>query len=264
MKLDYQFIHDIYQQVFNNSTAFQAVTGMKLLCAILLVIWYYYRFFASTAKKSDTFSPLSPFDIMKGVGLMLTIAFYDQLLSLLDSLFSAIEGQYSTLASKPRLGVLNDISEDALEAEKPKGWQAALIELAYSLKAVLTSPLDIVFKVMEAIIGIIDYIMYALFLAERFFFIGVLRVLGALAIACAAIPKLEKWFWNWLSTYTALWLLAIPLMLGNFFTNEIYDTIQVGVGATFYGVRLMMLIFIVWLKFKIFSRSQNYIFKLFS
>jgi|GEM_PF-6475768 len=264
MRLDYQFINNIYQKIFNSSTSFQAIVGMKLLCAILLVVWYYYKFFASTAKKDDTFSPLSSFDIMKGVALLLTIAFYDQFLSLLDNIFSAIEGQYATLSVEPRLGVLNEMSEDALEIEKPKGWEAAIIELVYSLGSVLTSPLDLIFKVLEAVIGIIDYIMYALFLAERFFFIGVLRILGGLAIACAAIPKLEKWFWNWLSTYTALWLLAIPLMLGNFFTNEIYNNMQLGVGSVLYGMRLIMLTFIVWLKFKIFSKSQTYIFKIFS
>jgi hypothetical protein len=114
-----------------------------------------------------------------------------------------------------------------------------------------------------------DMLIYGVFLVERFFFLGVLRVLGGIAIACSVLPKLEKWFMNWLGLYVAFYLLILPFFFINAFTNALYqhgETIINGIspfGATS-PVLLILLIFILWVKWRLFKKSSQIVLKVFT
>lgn len=269
---DYQLVHSVYESLFDERV-FQVISGVKLLCICLLLMHFYIKFFASTTHKdkASLLNPLSPWDIFKGIGILLAVVSYDYLLMGLDSILAAIEGEYRSFASTPKLGVLDDMSVDALTEDKPGNWTASVISIAAKIGDVLQNPASLVLKLVETIAAFLDLVMYAVFLTERFFFLGVLRVLGALAIACSVIEKLEKWFWSWLSTYTVFWLLAIPLMLANLFTNRLYENLSLafpdsipgmmGVGSM---VRIIVVFFIVWVKLRVYRKSQELLFKVFS
>lgn len=270
LTFDYQLVHSVYEGLFDENV-FKVVAGLKLLCCSLLLVHFYIKFFASTADKEKTLRPLTPWDIFKGSAILLAVISYDYILAGLDMLLGAIEGEYRALATDPKLGVLESMSTDGLMDEKPSSADTATINIAATLANFFSSPAILLLKLVETIAAFIDLVMYGVFLAERFFFMGLLRVIGAIAIACAVIEKLERWFWNWLAAYTVFWLLAIPLMLANLFTNRLYEILEtvmpVGIpSAADAGnlIKIVAVFFIVWVKLRVYAKSHSILFKVFN
>ncbi len=261
--IDYDFIQGVYAQMVATDPVFFAITGMKGLAVVLIVMRWYHKFFKSLDKdlgsEGKSF-PLTPYDLLSGLALIVLVGAYDQLLGVLDHILGWMENQYIGFGVQPKLLEL----QDEVEPQKALGWQQSLVEIGGILRKLANDPLFLFLDLFEFLAWLGDTFMYGIFLTERFFFMGLLRVFGSLAIACSVMPKLEKWFWNWLSTYIALYLLAIPYFLINAFTFLLYqqfDTILV------YGPKSLLLtcvlLFITLVKFKLYAKAHQILFKIF-
>lgn len=267
---DYQFVKDVYDELIRSGHVFVAITGIKVLAVALLMLTWYNKFFKSMDQHGEKTPkpPITPSDIYKGILIITLVGSYDQLLNVLDSLLGGIEQQYfaTSMHAKP----LYLSSAELNEAANPPNWESSMKEMGSIVVEMLTDPFYLILKAFEAIFWVLDLILYGIFLAERFFFLGVLRVFGGLCIACLVVEKLEKWFWSWLSLYVAVYLVVIPFLLVNQFTTAMYDSVQRHINPTLDPenpdslVLIIALIFVVALKAKLFGKANEILFKVFS
>ena len=272
MNFDYSFVLEMYQEMLDRDSIFVLISGLKVVGVVFVIIVWYGRYLealkAPDDDKTSNVLPITPKDIVTGFGTILLIGFYDQILDLLDGFFATIENFYTELQQPPKdLGMTGtgEIGEAT-----DKDWQDMLKDMATHIQYAVTDPSYIIVQGIKGIAWFIDLIIYAVFLAERFFAMGILRILGGIALAVSYHSKLSKWFWNWLGIYTAVWLLIIPYMLINVFTNVIYETthqqlmIQATVMPGAYSPMIVVVLFIIWLKIKLYSASKDLVYKIFN
>jgi hypothetical protein len=283
IKFDYDFMNGVYQEVFEVEAVFLSVTGLKILAVCLVMFNWYHRFFKGTSSfEQKERAPITPYDIFKGIFLVAAISFYDTFLIGTDQVMKGIENQYKGFEATYK-GIPFDVPE--IEETTDSDWTSSFQEFANESLFMLEHPFFFMANALKGILSFVDILVYGVFLAERYFFLGLLRILGAFALACYAIPKLEKWFWQWFGLYISIYLLVIPYFLINAFTNTIYDRSvqQVGVGTEMVGaIRSMsggtglgadmfgglttfiILAFCIWIKLKLYKKSHQIIFKIFS
>jgi hypothetical protein len=266
-EFDYEYIEGVYSQLITAKEVFATVLGIKILAAVLLLGHWYFKFFKSTDVKEGKEAlkpPLTPYDIIKGVLMIVLIASYDQLLEFLDTILNAVTTQYTNIEPNiPKPDSEEIVGEDSLS------WRAAMKQMADEIVRTLSDPTYPLLKLLEFLVWIGDMLIYGVFLVERFFFLGVLRVLGGIAIACSVLPKLEKWFMNWLGLYVAFYLLILPFFFINAFTNALYQHGETMINAISpFGatspVLLILLIFILWVKWRLFKKSSQIVLKVFT
>ncbi|WP_020531896.1 hypothetical protein [Flexithrix dorotheae] len=272
IKFDYDFLYQIYLDIFDVKAIELSIYGFKTLAICLILINWYHKFFMSATFKGSKNPPLSPADIYQALLIVVLIISYDHLLAFIDMVMGNIENTYRGFEVEAH--ILQEIDEPVIKPELETEGFASLKEAAEEIVYLTKAPAHFLGEVMAVIVGIVDLLVYGVFLAERFFFMAILRIFGAFALACYPIEKMQKWFWNWLAVYVALYLLAIPYFLINAFCNAIYmqakdnaamqvvdPIISTGVGGL---VMLVVALFVIWLKISLFKKSHQMIFRIFN
>lgn len=276
ISFDNDFMLEVYEELFDNNEVFLSITALKMFAVCMVMFNWYHLFLKSTKGGENKKMPITPYDIFRGIFLVVAIGLYDNLLSGIDSIMVEIENLYKGFESKWRIAPF-DVPEVIEEPEK--SWNASLSEFANEALFLLENPFHFVANMLKGFLGFFDILIYGAFLAERYFFLGLLRVLGGIALACYAIPRLEKWFWQWFGLLVAIYLLIIPAYLANAFTNIIYDKAvqKVGVQVTLLdstgvtgtdttGVLILFIILAlcVYIKWRLFKKANQIIFKIFT
>jgi hypothetical protein len=269
----YEDIRSVYEELIRENVIFYPIIGVKVLALMLLVISYYNKYLKSMKPNNDGEKmPVTPYDLAFGIILVLSVIFYDRVLDILDGAFGSIENQYITDTTS-RVN-LNDVSDT--EITKPaesKHWTDSIKEMATKFGEFFNDPLIIVLWIVKGIAWLFTALAYGVYLAERFFFLGLLRVFGGLALACLSIKQLEKWFWNWLGLYASIFLVIIPYFLIELFVNVVHEkymvkfkTIDTGIGVNGSSSVLgaLLIIFLASLQFKLYKRSGEILMKIFS
>jgi len=125
------------------------------------------------------------------------------------------------------------------------------------------------------ILWILDLFIYPLFLAERFFLLGIMRAFFPLVISLAVFEKFRTLAYNFFKLYAAVYMLVPAFFLVNVFVNAIYTEINTNfwvnlfgtdVGSNFFApvVELGSIGFIVFLKFKLYRRATSFTLRLFT
>ncbi len=215
--------------------------------------------------------PVNPKDIMKGIGFIIILLSYDQLLAFMDYILGFVETYYANFQVKPKDMGLETV--DDIPVDGNRDWTDTLKDAAFLVQKMISDPTYSLVQSAKGIAWFIDLLIFGTFIAERFFFLGILRILGGIALAFSIHPKLSKWFWNWLGLYFAIYLLIIPYFLVNAFTNVIYEKSEAiienitGTTGTYpgaYSPLIIVVFFIIWVKFKLFKGSRDIVYKIFN
>ena len=134
-------------------------------------------------------------------------------------------------------------------------------------------------KVLAFIIGVIlwlmDLFIYPLFLAERYFLLGILQAFFPLVISLAVFEKFRPLAYNYFKLYAAVYMLVPAFFLVNVFVNNLYTEISTNFWGNLFGfdfgreffasiIELGTIGFIVLLKFKLYRRATSFTLRLFT
>jgi hypothetical protein len=274
-QFNYQDIREVYETLLNENEVFYPIIGVKAVALILVTISFYNKYLQSM-KPDDAGNktPITAWDIAKAIILVSLVIGYDQVLNVLDGALGSIENQYVTDGST---GVnLNDVSNTTVtKPEANDSWTDAMKAMAKAFNDFINDPLIIVLWIVKGIAWLFTALAYGVYIAERFFFLGLLRVFGGLALACLAIKQIEKWFWSWLGLYVSIYLVIIPYFLIEKFTSVVHDKFMmkfrmfdatVGMpgqpgSASILGA--LLIIFLAFLQLKLYKRSGEIVMKIF-
>ena len=272
LSIGLEYVDAVYDTITGSDFSQYTITGMKALALLFFLINIIKKYHEGIASRDGHTWGLTPTELAKNFAVVLLVLFSDQVLDAFDSILVGIETQYRSTA--PDLLPLQlqefPIEEDAGIMDAARKGMALLYEA-------LVSPLfgmRLLAFIISVFLWLLDLFIYPLFLAERFFLLGVMRAFFPLVISLAVFEKFRTLAYSFFKLYVAVYMLVPAFFLVNIFINALYgeltDNFWVNLFGTDYGssvfaplVELGTIGFIVFLKFKLYRRATSFSLKLF-
>jgi len=268
-----EYVDAVFQTIKSSDFSQYTIAGMKSLGVMFFLVNILKKYNEGIADRDGYTWGLSPGELAKNFVVVLLVIFSTQVLGVFDGILVAIESNYRDTA--PSLIPLQlqdiDIEQDVGAIEAAKKAMALLYEA-------LVTPLYPV-KVISFIIGlflwVLDLFIYPLFLAERYFLLGIMQAFFPLVISLAVFEKFRSMAYNFFRMYAAVYMLVPAFFLVNIFVNALYAEININFWSNLLGsstdngiikiiVEAGSIAFIVFLKFKLYTRATSFTFKLFT
>ena len=268
-----EYIDAVFQTIQNSSFSQYTIAGMKTLAVLFFLINILKKYNEGIANKDGYTWGLSPGELTKNFAIVLLVIFSTQVLGFFDSILVSIEAQYRGTAPALLPLQMQDI---------PIEEDVSIIEVAQAamtlLYEALVTPLY-GFKIFAFIISlflwILDLFIYPLFLAERYFLLGIMQAFFPLVISLAVFEKFRSLAYSFFKLYAAVYMLVPAFFLVNVFINAIYTEINTNFWTNLFGsdvgqgffapvIQLGSVGFIVFLKFKLYRRATSFTLRLFS
>jgi len=268
-----EYIDAVFTTIKNSDFSQYTITGMKTLAVLFFLINILKKYNEGIVDKEGYTWGLSPSDLAKNFAVIILVIFSTQVLGVFDSILVAIETQYRDTA--PALLPLQlqdiDIEQDVGALEAAKKAMALLYEA-------LVTPLfgvKILSFMISLFLWVLDLFIYPLFLAERYFLLGIMQAFFPLVISLAVFEKFRSMAYTFFKLYAGVYMLVPAFFLVNIFVNNLYREINTNFWTNLLGtstnnstikilIEMGSIAFIVFLKFKLYKRATSFVFRLFS
>ncbi|QCX37387.1 hypothetical protein FF125_02655 [Aureibaculum algae] len=268
-----EYIDAVFTTIKASEFSQYTITGMKTLAVLFFLVNILKKYNEGVATKEGYTWGLTPAELAKNFAIVILVIFSTQLLGVFDSILVTIEGQYADTA--PALLPLQlqdiDIETDVGIIDAAKKAMALLYEA-------LVTPffgLRIFSFIIAVFLWLLDLFIYPLFLAERFFLLGIMQAFFPLVISLAVFEKFRDLAYNFFKLYAGVYMLVPAFFLVNVFVNSIYTEINTNFWNNLFGtdwgeqyfaplIEFGSIGFIVLLKFKLYRRATTFTLKLFT
>ena len=273
LSIGLEYVDTVFQTIKNSDFAQYTITGMKTLAILFFLINILKKYNEGIANNEGYTWGLTPSELAKNFAVVILVIFSTQVLGVFDAILVAIEAQYRDTA--PALLPLQlqdiDLEQDVGPIEAAKKAMALLYET-------LITPLYGL-KILAFILGVflwlMDLFIYPLFLAERFFLLGIMQAFFPLVISLAVFEKFRSLAYTFFKLYAGVYMLVPAFFLVNVFVNNLYTEINANFWSDLFGtdwgsnffaplLQLGSIGFIVFLKFKLYHRATSFTFRLFT
>ncbi|MFD0991127.1 hypothetical protein ACFQ1R_13545 [Mariniflexile jejuense] len=268
-----EYVDAVFATIKNSDFSQYTITGMKTLAILFFLINILKKYNEGIANNDGYTWGLTPAELAKNLAIVILVIFSTQVLGVFDSILVSIEAQYrDTVPALLPLQMQDvDLEQDVSVLEAASKAMALLYEA-------LVTPL-FGLKVVAFIIGLflwlLDLFIYPLFLAERYFLLGIMQAFFPLVISLAVFEKFRGLAYNFFKLYAAVYMLVPAFFLVNVFINTLYTEVNTNFWSTLFGtdwgsqffapvIQLGSIGFVVLLKFKLYRRATAFTFKLFS
>ncbi|WP_282161057.1 hypothetical protein [Ulvibacterium marinum] len=268
-----EYVDAVFQTIKDSDFLQYTIVGMKALAILFFLINILKKYNEGVANRDGYTWGLTPTELIKNFIIVILVIFSSQVLDVFDNILVAIEGQYRSTAPSLLPLQLQDLEiEDDIS-----GLEAASKGLALLYEA-LTTPLyglKIVAFILSVFLWLLDLFIYPLFLAERFFLLGIMQAFFPLVISLAVFEKFRSMAYTFFKLYAAVYMLVPAFFLVNVFVNALYVEFTTNFWVNLFGfdfgnsffapiIELGTIGFIVFLKFKLYKRATSFTFKLFT
>ena len=268
-----EYVDAVFTSIKQSSFSQYTIVGMKTL-AILFFLVNIIKKYNEGAVSSDGYTwGLSPAELIKNFVVVLLVIFSTQVLDFFDGILVAIETEYRNTA--PALLPLQlqemEIEEDINFVEA--GTKA--LSMLYEYLVTPFYPMKVVAFILGIFLWIMDLFIYPLFLAERYFLLGLMQAFFPLVISMAVFEKFREMGYRFFKLYAAVYMIVPAFFLVNVFVNLLYEEINTNFWGNLLGtgaesgvfapiIQLGSVGFIVFLKFKLYRRAISFTFRLFA
>ncbi|TDN80329.1 hypothetical protein DET49_1336 [Salegentibacter sp. 24] len=268
-----EYIDSVFQTIQESEFSRYTIVGMKTLAVLFFLVNILKKYNEGIADRQGYTWGLSPADLAKNFAVVLLVIFSTQILGFFDNILVAIENQYRDTA--PALLPLQMQEIPIEEDVSPMGAMRKAMALLYEA---LVTPLY-GFKTFAFLISlflwILDLFIYPLFLAERYFLLGIMQAFFPLVLSLAVFEKFRSMAYGFFRLYAAVYMLVPAFFLVNVFINALYTEINTNFWENLFGtdygsgffapvVELGSIVFIVFLKFKLYRRAISFTLRLFT
>lgn len=273
LSIGLEYVDAVFTTMKESSFSQYTLAGMKAL-AILFFLVNILKKYNEGAVSNDGYTwGLSPVELIRNFVIVLLVMFSTQILNYFDSILVAIEMAYRDTA--PALIPLQfqelQIEEDVNFVEA--GTKA--LSMLYEYLVTPFYPMKVVAFIIGLFLWIMDLFIYPLFLAERFFLLGLMQAFFPLVMAMSVFEKFREMGYRFFRLYAAVYMIVPAFFLVNVFVNLLYKEINTNFWGNLLGsgadsgvfapiVQLGSVGFIVFLKFKLYRRAISFTFRLFA
>ncbi|WP_127137046.1 hypothetical protein [Flagellimonas oceanensis] len=268
-----EYVDAVFQTIKDSDFSQYTIVGMKALAVLFFLINILKKYNEGIATTDGHTWGLTPTELAKNFAIVLIVIFSTEVLEVFDGFLVAIESRYRDTA--PALLPLQlqdvDLERDVGALEAAKKAMAILYEA-------LVTPLYGL-KMLAFIIGVIlwllDIFIYPLFLAERYFLLGIMQAFFPLVISLAVFEKFRNLAYTYFKLYAGVYMLVPAFFLVNVFVNNLYTEINTNFWGSLFGtdwgseffapvIELGSIGFIVLLKFKLYRKATSFTLRLFT
>lgn len=273
LSIGLEYVDAVFTTIKASSFSQYTIGGMKAL-AVLFFLVNIIKKYNEGAVSSDGYSwGLAPADLIKNFTIVLLVIFSTEILGYFDSILVAIETAYKNTA--PALIPLQlqdvEIEEDVNFVEA--GTKA--MSMLYEYLVTPFYPMKVVAFILGIFLWIMDLFIYPLFLAERYFLLGLLQAFFPLILSMSVFEKFREMAYGFFKLYTAVYMIVPAFFLVNVFVNLLYEEINTNFWGNLLGtgedsgilapvIQLGSVGFMVFLKFKLYRRAISFTFRLFA
>ena len=268
-----EYVDAVFQTIKDSDFLQYTIVGMKALAILFFLINILKKYNEGVANRDGYTWGLTPTELIKNFVIVILVIFSSQVLEVFDNILVAIESQYRNTAPSLLPLQLQDVDIE----DDTGGLEAASKGLALLFEA-LSSPLfglKILAFILSVFLWLLDLFIYPLFLAERFFLLGIMQAFFPLVISLAVFEKFRSMAYTFFKLYAAVYMLVPAFFLVNVFVNALYTEFTTNFWVNLFGtdfgssffapiIELGTIGFIVFLKFKLYKRATSFTFKLFS
>ena len=273
LSIGLEYIDAVFTAIKASDFSQYTITGMKTLAVLFFLINILKKYNEGIADKDGYTWGLSPGELAKNFAVVLLVIFSTQVLDVFDGILVAIEGQYRNVAPALLPLQMQDVS-----IEQDVG-ALDIVKKAFSLLyEALVTPLyglNILAFIMGLFLWMLDLFIYPLFLAERYFLLGIMQAFFPLVISLAVFEKFRDMAYNFFKLYAGVYMLVPAFFLVNIFVNNLYTAINTGFWSDLFGtdwgneffapvIQLGSIGFIILLKFKLYRKATSFTFRLFT
>jgi len=268
-----EYVDAVFQTIKDSDFSQYTIAGMKTLAVLFFLINILKKYNEGVADRYGYTWGLTPGELAKNFAIVLIVIFSTQVLGFFDNILVAVEGQYRNTAPALLPLQMQDIplEEDVGALEAAKKAMALLYEA-------LVTPLygwKILAFIVSLFLWILDLFIYPLFLAERYFLLGIMQAFFPLVISLAVFEKFRSMAYTFFKLYAAVYMLVPAFFLVNVFINSIYTELNTNfwsnlfgtdIGSRFFApvIDLGSIVFIVFLKFKLYKKATSFTLRLFT
>ncbi|KQC28654.1 hypothetical protein [Flagellimonas eckloniae] len=268
-----EYVDAVFQTIKDSDFLQYTIVGMKALAILFFLINILKKYNEGVANRDGYTWGLTPTELIKNFVIVILVIFSSQVLEVFDNILVAIEGQYRNTAPALLPLQLQDVEIE----QDTGGLEAASKGLALLFES-LSSPLfglKILAFILSVFLWLLDLFIYPLFLAERFFLLGIMQAFFPLVISLAVFEKFRSMAYTFFKLYAAVYMLVPAFFLVNVFVNALYTEFTTNFWVNLFGfdfgssffapiIELGTIGFIVFLKFKLYKRATSFTFKLFT
>lgn len=266
----YETVYNLYEGFFSSLYLNRFGIFIKILAVTFFLLNVYTNLFSRMGKTFDGGKYEFPFDmhkLLQSLIMVVIVAFYDRLLGYMDYILIKFDSVYSHFSPLDFVPPEEEITDVDLDFDA----FSALKQASTEFMRIVQNPTYVFVLLLEGIAWIIDAAIYGVFLFERFFFIGILKILGAIAIVMSVFEKFRDLFYKWIKLYVAVYLLILPFFLIIGFAAYIFKTIDANLSENIAidlligsNTRIILLTILIWLKLRLFKKSYDLVYKLFA
>ncbi|MGB6152274.1 MAG: hypothetical protein WBG48_09795 [Pricia sp.] len=273
LSIGLEYVDAVFQTIKDSDFASFTIVGMKVLAILFFLINILKKYYEGAASQQGTTWGLTPADLIKNFAVVLVVIFSTEVLNAFDTILVAIEGQYRGTAP-----VLLPLGLQEIEVEEDLGLLDATAKAMGLLYEYLATPLlgiRMGASGLGLILWVLDLFIYPLFLAERYFLLGIMQAFFPLVISMAVFEKFREMGYRFFKLYAAVYMIVPAFFLVNVFVNELYKEITENFWPSLFGtdfgnelfaplIELAGVGFILLLKFKLYKRATSFTFRLFT
>ncbi|SDF00101.1 hypothetical protein SAMN05421636_109183 [Pricia antarctica] len=273
LSIGLEYVDAVFQTIKDSDFAAYTIIGMKALAVLFFLVNILKKYYEGGASDQGLTWGLTPTELIKNFSVVLVVIFSTEVLDAFDSILVAIEGQYRGTAP-----VLLPLGIQEVEVEEDLGLLDATTKAMGLLYEWLVTPflgIRMLAWGFGLLLWVLDLFIYPLFLAERYFLLGIMQAFFPLVISMAVFEKFRDMGYRFFKLYAAVYMIVPAFFLVNVFVNELHREITDNFWPNLFGtdfgselfapvIELAGIGFILLLKFKLYKRATSFTFRLFS
>ncbi|MGB6150380.1 MAG: hypothetical protein WBG48_00180 [Pricia sp.] len=273
LSIGLEYVDAVFRTIKDSDFAAYTIGGMKVLAVLFFLINILKKYYEGGATRQGLTWGLTPTDLIKNFAVVLVVIFSTEVLEAFDSILVAIEGQYRDTAP-----ILLPLGVQEIEVEEDLGMLDATAKAMGLLYEWLVTPfmgIRMLAWGLGLLLWVLDLFIYPLFLAERYFLLGIMQAFFPLVISMAVFEKFREMGYRFFKLYAAVYMIVPAFFLVNVFVNELYREVTENFWPSLFGtdfgselfapiIELAGTGFIVLLKFKLYKRATSFTFRLFT
>jgi len=272
LSIGLEYVDAVFQTIKDSDFASYTIGGMKVLAVLFFLINILKKYYEGGATRQGLTWGLTPTDLIKNFAVVLVVIFSTEVLAAFDTILVAVEGQYRGTAP-----ILLPMDMQDIVVEEDLGLLDATTKAMGLLYEYLTTPflgIRTLAYMLGMFLWVLDLFIYPLFLAERYFLLGIMQAFFPLVISMAVFEKFREMGYRFFKLYAAVYMIVPAFFLVNVFVNGLYQEITDNFWPNLFGtdfgselfaplIELAGVGFILLLKFKLYKRATSFTFRLF-
>ncbi|MDE3742109.1 hypothetical protein [Maribacter polysaccharolyticus] len=273
LSIGLEYVDAVFQTIKDSDFASYVIGGMKVLAVLFFMLNILKKYYEGGATQHGLTWGLTPTDLIKNFAVVLVVIFSTEVLDAFDAILVAIEGQYRGTAP-----TLLPLGLQEIEVEEDLGLfdvTAKAMGLLYEWLATPFLGIRTVAWGLGLFLWVLDLFIYPLFLAERYFLLGVMQAFFPLVLSMAVFEKFREIGYRFFKLYAAVYMIVPAFFLVNVFVNELHREITENFWPSLFGtdfgselfapiIELAGIGFIILIKFKLYKRATSFTFRLFT